>query len=97
MPNITTTLNKNLKNPLATANGAIASGVIDPLISGLACQATGQLKILKNNLQYLWQNTNEEINNMSGTFSHVEIKLLREKIMYDKIKSCIVHHNKIIE
>lgn len=32
---------------------ALSSGVTDPLIAGLACQCTGQLKILKYNLQNL--------------------------------------------
>ncbi|XP_064212292.1 odorant receptor Or1-like [Tribolium castaneum] len=73
-----------------TANGAIASGVIDPLIAGLACQATGQLRILKNNLQYLWENVDKEISDSEKD------NALREKIMYDKIRSCILHHNSIL-
>jgi hypothetical protein len=85
---------------LGVGNGAIGSGVIDPLIAGLAYQATAQLKILKNNLQYLAEYVDEEIfhnsqNSVNCDYTNEES--LRAKILYEKIKFCIKHHNAILE
>ena len=43
---------------LEVSYAAFSSGVTDPLIAGLACQATGQLKVLKHNLQNLAKSAN---------------------------------------
>ena len=43
---------------LEVSYAAFSSGVTDPLIAGLACQATGQLKVLKYNLQNLAKSAN---------------------------------------
>jgi hypothetical protein len=85
---------------LGVGNGAIGSGVIDPLIAGLAYQATAQLKILKNSLQYLAEYVDEEIfhnsqNSVNCDYTNEES--LRAKILYEKIKFCIKHHNAILE
>ncbi|RZC40935.1 7tm 6 domain containing protein, partial [Asbolus verrucosus] len=78
-------------------NGAFVSAVMDPLIAGLACQATGQLLVLKDNLQYLDEYVNEEVSKRIRSNSIEEKKLLKPKIMYQMIKRCIKHHNIIIE
>ncbi|RZB40036.1 7tm 6 domain containing protein, partial [Asbolus verrucosus] len=78
-------------------NGAFVSSVMDPLIAGLTCQATGQLLVLKDNLQYLNEYADEEISRSVRSNISEEKKLLKAKIMYQMIKRCIKHHNTIIE
>jgi hypothetical protein len=75
------------------AVGAFSNGVIDPLIAGLAYHATTQLKILKNNLQFLSEDADELISQNDC----VEKEWLKTKIIYEKIRLCIKHHNAILE
>jgi hypothetical protein len=74
-------------------NGAVANGVIDPLVSGLACYATIQLKVLKHNLQHLSEHAEEECYAM---FQHnidlYEHEQVINKIIYNKIVKCVNHH-----
>ncbi|RZC35895.1 uncharacterized protein BDFB_003881 [Asbolus verrucosus] len=79
---------------LGVAYAAFSSGAIDPLIAGLACQATGQLQVLKDNLQYLNDYVDEEIS--SKTHLHCEERVTRSRIMYNKIKQCVDHHDAIL-
>ncbi|RZB40832.1 7tm 6 domain containing protein, partial [Asbolus verrucosus] len=75
---------------------SVATGVIDPLIAGLAYHATSQIKILKDNLQHLSKYTEEGMskrNNMSPS-QRASIKAM---IMYGKIRQSINHHNAILE
>ncbi|KAJ3666994.1 hypothetical protein Zmor_002405 [Zophobas morio] len=76
----------------AAAYGAYTSGVIDPLIAGLAYQATSQIKILKHKLQFLSEHIIDEV----GKNTKLDAKGLN-KLMYEKIRKCIIHHNLILE
>jgi hypothetical protein len=69
--------------------------VIDPLLAGLTSQAATQLKILKNNLQYLYEHAEQETENID--IHPTEKELLKSEIIYKKIKFCIKHHNAILE
>ncbi|XP_063911991.1 uncharacterized protein LOC135128842 [Zophobas morio] len=71
-------------------NGAFASGVIDPLVAGLAYQATAQLKILKHNLQFLSEHLDEEIVDVTNCLN-------KQELLYGRIKMCIKHHNAILK
>ncbi|RZC39725.1 7tm 6 domain containing protein, partial [Asbolus verrucosus] len=73
---------------IAVAYASIACAAIDPLIAGLACQAAGQLEILKDNLQHLSEYVDEEI------LEHTADK--KSKQMVSKIRHCIQHHNAIL-
>lgn len=73
--------------------GALSNGVIDPLIAGLASHATSQLKILKNNLQFLSEDADQLVTNIKPYEREIE----KSKIIYNKIRFCIIHHNAILE
>jgi hypothetical protein len=70
----------------------IATAVIDPLLSGLACLGAGQLKILKDNLQHL-----EEYNQEDTACSNYQVPSSKLKIIFQKIQQCAKHHNSILE
>nr|XP_015839876.1 PREDICTED: odorant receptor 94b-like [Tribolium castaneum] len=72
---------------IAISYCAFAGTLIDPLIGGLACHATGQLKVLKVNLQHLKEYTETEVKQSDET---------SDQIMYEKIRQCIDHHNAIL-
>ena len=72
--------------------GAYTSAVLDPLIAGLAYQATCQIKILKNNLQFLSEHVKDEVA-INANFD----KASENTLMYDKIRKCVIHHNLILE
>lgn len=71
---------------------AYSSGAIDPLIAGLACQATNQLNILKDNLQFLNQYTNEHLSQNSKRH-----KFTKSELIFNKINNCVDYHQSIIE
>jgi hypothetical protein len=75
---------------------AIAAGVVDPLIAGLAYHATSQIQILKDNLQHLSEYAEEEISKseIKNDFEH---QRLRAEIIYNSIRECINHHDSILE
>ncbi|RZC38331.1 7tm 6 domain containing protein [Asbolus verrucosus] len=77
-------------------NGALSSGVIDPLLAGLASHATSQIKVLKNNLEYLDEHAEEKIINIM-TNSTTEKEHLKAIIIYDKVRLCVCHHNAILD
>ncbi|RZC42777.1 7tm 6 domain containing protein [Asbolus verrucosus] len=70
---------------------ALCGASIDPLIAGLACHATAQLKILKYNLEHIGRNDGIWTNSNS---SYVDAK--KREILYNKIKKCVDHHNAIL-
>jgi hypothetical protein len=74
---------------------AYSSGAVDPLIAGLACQATGQLRVLKDNLQYLNEHADEEMSKKTNI--HSDERRIKSRIIYNKIKQCIDHHDAILE
>ncbi|KAJ3628473.1 hypothetical protein MTP99_015776 [Tenebrio molitor] len=74
-------------------DGAIANGAIDPLVSGLACYATMQLKVLKDNLQHLREHAEEEF--YATCQNNIDLSGQEEvinKIIYNRIVKCIDHH-----
>ncbi|XP_044259237.1 odorant receptor Or1-like [Tribolium madens] len=77
---------------VAVGYSAYNNATIDPLISGLSYQATTQIKILKDNLQHLGEDTEDEYNNQS-----VINRLPKSEIMYAKIVKCVKHHNLILD
>ncbi|RZB38719.1 7tm 6 and/or Iso dh domain containing protein, partial [Asbolus verrucosus] len=76
------------------AYGALASAGVDPLIGGLAYHAAGQLKILKNNLQYLDEHAEEEVSKMDR--SCFQREAMKFEIIYNKIGQAINHHKAIL-
>nr|XP_008195116.2 PREDICTED: odorant receptor Or1 [Tribolium castaneum] len=77
---------------IAVGYSAYNNATIDPLISGLSYQATSQIKILKDNLQHLGEDTEAEFNQQS-----VINRLPKSEIMYRKIVKCVEHHNLILD
>ncbi|KYB29104.1 Odorant receptor 94a-like Protein [Tribolium castaneum] len=76
-------------------NAAVSSGVIDPLLAGLISHATSQLKVLKNNLQFLDEHAEERI--ASRNISFIERKRFKADFIYQQIKLCVNHHIAITE
>nr|XP_015840912.1 PREDICTED: odorant receptor Or1-like isoform X3 [Tribolium castaneum] len=76
-------------------NGAISSGVIDPLLAGLISHATSQLKLLKNNLQFLDEHAEEKIASLNISFT--ERGTVKADFIYQQIKLCVNHHIAITE
>ncbi|CAH1374427.1 unnamed protein product [Tenebrio molitor] len=74
---------------------SLATGVIDPLIAGLAYHATSQIKILKDNLQHLSEYADEEITK-SGIKNQSEQEQLKSNIIYNKIQQSVNHHDAIL-
>ncbi|RZB40845.1 7tm 6 domain containing protein, partial [Asbolus verrucosus] len=67
----------------ASVYNGFAGTLVDPLIGGLACQATGQLKILKYNLQHLKESAKIETGTNEMIFSDLHSKI-RESIELHK-------------
>ncbi|XP_063912174.1 odorant receptor Or1-like [Zophobas morio] len=80
---------------IGVSYAAYSSGAIDPLIAGLACHATGQIRVLKDNLQYLNEYAGEELTRRN--YRHDEGNILKSRIIYNKIKECVDHHDAILE
>lgn len=74
---------------------SFCTGVIDPLIAGLAYHATNQVIILKDNLQHLGKSADEQINR--GNTNIPEQSLTQSELIYNKIRQCIRHHNLILK
>jgi hypothetical protein len=74
---------------------SFCTGVIDPLIAGLAYHATSQVIILKDNLQHLGKSADEQINR--GNTNIPEQSLTQSELIYNKIRQCIRHHNLILK
>ncbi|RZC22679.1 7tm 6 domain containing protein, partial [Asbolus verrucosus] len=75
---------------------SVATGVIDPLIAGLAYNATTQIKILKDNLQYLSEYADEEMLKNRKTSPTEQISIIKNEIIYQKIRQSIDHHDAIL-
>jgi hypothetical protein len=75
---------------------SLTTGVIDPLIAGLAYHASSQIKILKDNLQHLREYAHEEICKREFK-NQSERQQLRSEFIYNAIKQCINHHDAILE
>ncbi|RZB39973.1 7tm 6 domain containing protein [Asbolus verrucosus] len=73
---------------------AFSGSIIDPLIGGLACQAAGQMEILRNNLQYLSEHVDDEISVFSDGKNTTSYS--KSDIIYDEIQKCVHHHNAIL-
>ncbi|CAH1374418.1 unnamed protein product [Tenebrio molitor] len=82
---------------LGAGNGAISNGAIDPLIAGLACYATSQIKILKDNLQHLSEYAEENISDKHVVRNGEQENKLKCMIIYNRIKFCVAHHNAILD
>ncbi|RZC41684.1 7tm 6 domain containing protein [Asbolus verrucosus] len=72
----------------------LGSAAIDPLIGGLPCLVTGQLKILKDNLEFLSENA-EELEQIVNQMPNSKI-FTKSEIIYEKIKQSVKHHNAIL-
>ncbi|XP_063911979.1 odorant receptor 33b-like [Zophobas morio] len=77
-------------------NGAISNGVIDPLVSGLACFAASQLEILKDDLENLGTEAEQAIGSNCDEENKALYQILKNNIIYSKIGACINHHITII-
>ncbi|XP_068910308.1 odorant receptor Or1-like [Tenebrio molitor] len=76
---------------LAVGYGAFTSGAVDPLIAGLAYQATSQIKILKDTLQHLGKYADKELATKYEANSSE-----KGKVLHAKIKNCVDHHSAIL-
>ncbi|RZB38748.1 7tm 6 domain containing protein [Asbolus verrucosus] len=79
---------------VASTYDAFSGTLIDPLIGGLACQAAGQLRVLKYNLEHLNEIAKMEIRKKGTTL--FEEKSVKFENMYARIRECIEHHNAIL-
>lgn len=69
---------------------SIACAAIDPLIAGLAFQASSQFQILKDNLENL--NESDDIKNTDDNINVAE----KSDTIKNRIRYCIRHHNEIL-
>ncbi|KAJ3656610.1 hypothetical protein Zmor_015674 [Zophobas morio] len=76
-------------------NGALSSGVIDPLLAGLTSHATSQIRLLKNNLEFLEEYAEKEIQTIC--VNNIEKELRKFQLIYEKIKLCVRHHDAILD
>ena len=60
---------------------SIACAAIDPLIAGLAFQASSQLKILKDNVEHLGEN----------------FETFKDNGLAGRIRNCVIHHQEILK
>nr|WIG65271.1 odorant receptor 28 [Hippodamia variegata] len=74
------------------SHGVIATSAIDPLISGLLIHATGQVKILKDNLRFAGIRADQEV----SLWEEPERSLRKKKIIKEKLLQCASHYNDII-
>ncbi|KAJ3656627.1 hypothetical protein Zmor_015687 [Zophobas morio] len=77
---------------LSVICGGFSNGAIDPLLSGMMYHITAQIKILKNNLQFLGEDVDETLAQHSTTSD-----FMQAKVLYRKIQSCVQHHMAILE
>lgn len=75
------------------AYGSVACAVIDPIISGLLSLTSGQIEVLKDNLQNLSEYTKNEFLRKRDNNKQDKTNLL----LYDNIKKCINHHNAVLK
>ncbi|KAJ3658571.1 hypothetical protein Zmor_010304 [Zophobas morio] len=68
---------------------AYSGTIIDPLMGGLAYHATAQLKILKQNLQYIDKHEDHTLSNSNED-------IIEYHCVYKHLEQCIGHHNKIL-
>ncbi|XP_063912012.1 odorant receptor Or1-like [Zophobas morio] len=73
---------------------SFATGVIDPLIAGLAYHATSQIKILKDNLEHLSDYADNIM--FAQNLRKLSPKILKHKLIFNSIKQCVEHHNTIL-
>lgn len=62
----------------------ISLAVIDPLVSGLAYHAAGHIRILKDNLEHLYEYSTEN-NTLPSSLT-----------IYNSIRKCAMHYNEIL-
>ncbi|XP_045473947.1 odorant receptor Or1-like isoform X2 [Harmonia axyridis] len=74
-------------------HGVIATSAIDPFISGLIIHATGQVKILKDNLRFAGIRAESEV----STLPEERRTLMKKKLINEKLLQCASHYNDIIE
>jgi hypothetical protein len=77
---------------LAVIYVGLACAAIDPLIVGLICQATGQLEVLKENLQHLDDHVDKKIAKLYDE----QASYIKCNFIYGRIKECVLHYNIII-
>lgn len=63
----------------------ISLAVIDPLVTGLACHAASQLRILKDNLEHLYEDSKSD--NKAATSANI----------YYNIKNCVTHYDEVLK
>ncbi|KAJ3666967.1 hypothetical protein Zmor_002383 [Zophobas morio] len=76
---------------LGLVYASFACGTIDPLIGGLAHQATAQLQVLKDNLENLGRHSKQDFLNLENIDENTKSKNIDLAI-----KNCIRHHQTII-
>ncbi|KAJ3666968.1 hypothetical protein Zmor_002384 [Zophobas morio] len=77
---------------LGLVYASFACGTIDPLIGGLAHQATAQLQVLKDNLENLGRHSKQDFLNLENIDENTKSKNIDLAI-----KNCIRHHQTIID
>ncbi|XP_074033085.1 odorant receptor Or1 [Leptinotarsa decemlineata] len=79
---------------LGVGNAALCTASIDTLMAGLINHGAGQIKLLKDTLKHLGRRTDEKIRKYEN-LSEFQMKLLKEKLIYRKICSCVAHYEAI--
>ncbi|KAJ3666936.1 hypothetical protein Zmor_002357 [Zophobas morio] len=82
---------------LGVGNGAVSNGVIDPLVSGMACFAATQLEVLKGDLENLGAEAEEILRSKCDIENQELAEKFKNNIIYAKIGKCITHHTAIIK
>nr|XP_023018067.1 odorant receptor Or1-like [Leptinotarsa decemlineata] len=79
---------------IGVGNAALCTASIDTLMAGLINHGAGQIKLLKDTLKHLGRRTDEKIRKYEN-LSEFQMKLLKEKLIYRKICSCVAHYEAI--
>ncbi|CAH1169802.1 unnamed protein product [Phaedon cochleariae] len=80
---------------LGNGHGCCQNFSLDTMIVGMIFQSAAQVRILKNNLEFLGDNVEKEIRSQ-GELSEPEDEL-RSKLVYRNICQCVEHYQSIFE
>ncbi|KAK9877363.1 hypothetical protein WA026_017760 [Henosepilachna vigintioctopunctata] len=74
-------------------NGVLCTSAVDTLISGLIIHATGQIKILKNNLNLLDKRADNYVSKLDEPSREIQ----KNRFIHEKLLHYADHYNDIIE
>ncbi|KAH0813471.1 hypothetical protein GEV33_009320 [Tenebrio molitor] len=92
VPSLAASTKARSRGGTAVVYVGLACAAIDPLIAGLICHATGQLEVLKENLQHL----DDLVDKKTAKIYDEQAPFIKCNFIYGRIKECVLHYNIII-